>query len=532
MANKVEFQLTSDAAQAMADANKLVDKMAVLTEKYKEANAAAREQKEAGKAFDEVAGAVGKVAAALGLAGGVSAAFNAALGEMEAKAAAINREAAKAMEIGRQVSAGTGNLLQNLPGTTAQEMEQIRADLTQVLLNNPAQGAGAQGMLLNAFTGVRSAVPNLTNAQAMEVANEAAQTRQLDQNLPLADVAAGFGALMGATGLGANDVQNMAQKIQEFGRVTDLSQVLKNTAVIQPAAAAAGASPTDAFALFNFATRTLQDNQGEKSATAVATILKNMSLKAGEIEEATGFRPTGTGMERLEQMVNFVRGGGVDEDTLGKLMPKLAEGVAGSTLMQSLFKTGFAPLQADRDVFKGLAGSGMDTTADKIAQEMAKGGSFALDFQMRSQTALRESALGMDTDKQERAALRQAMRTRLEATETPDKYIEEAETSFDYFIRAGYSPEAAYERTRTAGRLGALPLIGGIGRAARSAVPLVDAARFGRDAEGNIQVPGASESAGDDIAKVTKILSDAVADGMTRGLQNTRQRQPVEGLNQ
>jgi hypothetical protein len=520
MANKVEFQLSADVAQAVAAIDRLVAKQEQLFNKFEEG-------KDKGKtSFDAVEGAVGKVAAALGVAGGLGQAFQMVLQQIEERAAGISREAEKALSISSQSGQGAGRLLQNIPGMSDAELVDAQQGVNRVLLANPSQGAGAQLGLFDALTGVRSAVPTLTQEQALSVVNEAAQTRQLDSRLNLADVAQGFGSLMAATGLDANAVQNAAMISQSQGFVADLGGVLKGTSRIQPAAKIGGISPTDSFAMFNFATKTLNDTGGEQSTTAVATMLSNLMTKAGEVEELTGFRPQGNALERLRGLTEFVQGGGVDEDTMGKLMPKLAEGVAGRTLVQRLFSEGFGVLQAERDVFSAADLTGQDLTANQIGRARNFVPGFDAQFKLRSQEALREAALSLDENAQERAAVRAAMMADLAAQGAPDRLIKQASEEFDIAIYGGYTPARALEMavSSTKGAFAfsekavALNRIFGAGGAS------LDKALGGTDDA----LDAANKGSPDEfLDKFVDKMEGAVRQGMTRALQDTKQRSTV-----
>jgi hypothetical protein len=520
MAQKVEMELRAEVAQAVAAIDRLIAKQEQLFNKFEEG-------KDKGKtSFDAVEGAVGKVAAALGVAGGLGQAFHMVLQQIEERAAGISREAEKALSIGGQTYEGSGRLLQNLSTMSESDLIASQQGVNRVLLANPAQGAGAQLALFDALTSVRSAVPALTQEQALQVVNEAAQTRQLDPRINLSDVAGGIGSLSAATGLDPNTIQNLAMTIQGQGFVTDLGKVLKGASSIQPIAKnAGGLEPTDSFALFNFATKTLQDPTGEPSTTAVKSLISKFS-SGGAVEELTGLRMQGNAMDRVRQLVEFVQEGNVDEDMMGKLMPKLAEGTEGKTLLYKLFGEGFGVLQAERDAFKNDGNTGIDKTAEALGLRNRAVPGAAANFKRRSQIALREAELSLDELGMNSAAVRSAILEDLEAGGAGPGMLEAAGKTFDLYVGTGFAPESAAVRAKQANSLFG---ISALTRNVNLGYDLLDARQ---DENGMRRLPGNANvgeaaTVNELLENLVQKISKGVEAGTTRAFQNTKQRSTV-----
>ena len=516
MSGKVEFQLSLDDRKALEAIRNTQSRIEQTQRKLNEAG------KDGKNAFDGVGDAVSKVAGVLGVAGGIGAAFQATLQQIQEQAAAINREAQKSLEIGKQAGAGAGRLMQNIPSMSDAELMQSQRGIANILLANPAQGENANLDMFDALTGVRSANPTLTNEQALAVVNEAAQSRMLDSRLPLADVAQGFGSLSAATGMDPNEVQNAAMRIQGQGFVTDLSSVLRGVSKLQPVAASTGTSPAESFGLFNFATKTLQDTQGDESVTAVASILSNLQTRAGDVEGVLGFRPEGSPLERLQQIVEAQRAGNISEDQLGELFPKISKGVAGRTLISSLFESGFGALQSEVDVFAG--GLGGDMTADQIDRARRLVPGFNQDFNLRSQQTLANSARGLNMGGLDSAAVRNAMMEDMESRGLMDTTMELAGSRFDMAILAGKTPQRAYEVASMAEGLGSAPLFGKFASIVDSAVGFADGQNEAINPQNNVPVEELLE-------KLIEKQSEAVRKGMSEALRENKTREPI-GENQ
>jgi len=329
--NRVEFIITSDDGKAIQQLNKLL-------EKSREMGSSLEDSGKKGKsAFDSIGKGVSEIV--MGMAtfeGGLKIAGDLA-DVLKDRLKGVTDEMKRAGQESKGYTEAMGRLLANMPGESRQTIIKVDEDLRKIA-GSSSIGPGGLSRLTDAMTTVQSSIPLAPMGTKMDVIREVAQQLQLEPTADASGVALGYAKLLEADPtLTANMAQNLLTTQQSLGLVKDVGKVSAMIPQLGTAAREAGMSMADMQALAAFSTQVIGDTEGTQTTTLLGSIASKIMNQSAKVEELTGIKLTGSGLERMQQLSTARANGEIADEAWTQLMPTIgAEGVGGRMLMSSL----------------------------------------------------------------------------------------------------------------------------------------------------------------------------------------------------
>lgn len=458
--NKVAYVLTGDGqglGQVIDDLTKrnqkLEEQMAKVTEKLRDKGKVGKETYSGlTKGIMEYAG---------GVVGGITLtrAFEQALKTLEERAKALREETARGAKDVESLSGQNASAILRNGSLTPADLNRVNA-MTRRVAETSGLGNESVAKVGDALTALLPRA-GLSDEQRRAIVANAAPIVRMKGDESLTDISKGTASIVENLGVQPVAAQNMLMSMGgKIGSPTARAQLVEQ---LKAFAGPSGMRIDQAMALAGAVSTSINDTQGDATATVIQGMFKKLIADPSSIEKKLGAPLQGGFLDRLRQLQGANAAAvmsGEDAESMG-----LGRGPTAALAAQALLSpAGAALLEKNMAALQGGLNTPGSIAAARYATFTAGAPGAKSASALKDLQARQASERAGDPFSAQLANEKEALKASLESEMQGETYVATALQRYENMRRMGRDPSRSESAARRAGFLSEIPLLGAAAR--------------------------------------------------------------------